>query len=131
MIEATSSNASMTHMAGLVAHAAVLGPAGGDVGDRERVAVLPDRNAALVADQVDRHEARHRVVPLRPLRIGIRRGRTGCSLSEASSRAGPAVAIDMDCSDVEVYGPPPASWPTTTPGNAAGVHIWPLGPRRA
>ena len=37
----------------------------------ERVAVLPDRVAALVADQVDLHEARHRVVPLRPVRIAI------------------------------------------------------------
>src|SRR5664279_3286817 len=53
-------------LAGLVAHRPVLGPPGGDVGDGERVAVLTDRVAAFVADQVDLDEPGHRVVPLCP-----------------------------------------------------------------
>ena len=52
-------------LAGLVMHTAVLGPAGRDVGDRERVAVLPDRVAALVTDQVDLNEPGDGVIPLR------------------------------------------------------------------
>ena len=39
--------------AGLVAHAAVLGPPGGNVGHRQRVGMLTFGVAAFVADQVD------------------------------------------------------------------------------
>ena len=52
--------------AGLVGHAAVLRPAGGDVGDGQRVGVLTGGVAAVVADQVDLDEPGHRVVPVRP-----------------------------------------------------------------
>ena len=52
--------------AGLVAHAAVLGPAGGDIGDGQRASVLTGGVAAVVADQVDLDEPGHRVVPVRP-----------------------------------------------------------------
>src|SRR5512144_3279013 len=52
--------------AGLVAHAAVLRPAGGDVGDGQRPGVLTGGVAAVVGDQVDLDEPGHRVVPVRP-----------------------------------------------------------------
>ncbi len=52
--------------AGHVGHRAVLGPAGGDVSHGQGVGVIPDRVAALVADQVDLDEPWHRIIPLRP-----------------------------------------------------------------
>src|SRR5665647_1364730 len=51
---------------GLVAHRPVLGPPGREVCDRQGVSVLPAGDTALVADQVDLHEPRDRVVPVRP-----------------------------------------------------------------
>jgi len=51
---------------GLVRHRSVLRPAGGDVGDCQGVAVIPNGVATLVPDQVDLDEPGHRVVPLRP-----------------------------------------------------------------
>ena len=49
-----------------VPHGPVHRPAGGDVGHREGEAELAEAVAALVADQVDLHKARDRVVPLGP-----------------------------------------------------------------
>ena len=52
--------------AGLVAHAAVLGPTSCNIGNGQGVAVLTKRVTALVADQIDLEETRNRVVPLSP-----------------------------------------------------------------
>jgi|SRR5665811_234950 len=51
---------------GLVRHRPVLRPTCGDVSNRERVGVLPDRVAVFMADQVDLHKPGHCVVALRP-----------------------------------------------------------------
>ena len=67
MAAAMSFRAAEHPFAGLVAHAAVLGPAGGDIGHRERVRHdSPIGVAAVVADQVDLDEPRHCVVPAAP-----------------------------------------------------------------
>ena len=47
-------------------HATVFGRAGGDVGNCQRVAVVADRVAALVPDQIDFDEPGHHIIPLRP-----------------------------------------------------------------
>jgi hypothetical protein len=38
-----------------------------------------------------------------------------------------AATIDLDTTDVEVYGRKNAGWPTTTRANAAGVRTWRVG----
>jgi hypothetical protein len=59
-------SAASTHFWAFVRHGAVHRPAGGDICDGQREAVLPGRGAAFVADEIDFHEPGHRVVPIRP-----------------------------------------------------------------
>lgn len=39
--------------------------------------------------------------------------------------------VDLDSTDVEVYGSKKQAWPTTTPDNDPAVRIWRPGPRPA
>ena len=54
----------------------------------------------------------------------------GMLSADRRARLGATVTLDMDSTDVEVYGSLSRAWPTTTPGNAVAVRTWPAGPRR-
>ncbi len=61
-----STSAASTHFSALFARRPVLRPPGRDISYRQRVAVVADRVATLVPDQVDLARSPDGVVPLRP-----------------------------------------------------------------